>query len=617
MRLPRQTGYRCTISALVLAQALGTAAAKPAPTPRENPPEVGDRLVLATHHRKPDVGDLDKETCFPLREIRISGLTLIDVETVRRKVEPLAYDCIGNTLAKSIVGSINEAHALEGFITTQGYLPDQDIRRTGVLNINVVTGRVDKIVYREADSVEALPLRERVEKAWQPVRDARGPWAFVNAVSGLVDRLDDPLDHFQILDGESLSEVKSWMAFDLDADDTLNITDVQRGLDVLNKVPSNHTEAKLLPGSAPATSIVQVTNDRSDSFRAVAGYEVNGTSINRSGNTVAKRARLDVAKDNLIGINDTFSSTLASGVNSNEVQARIAVPWQRFRLSADASYSEQLTVLTERTEFLLQSANVAGSASYLLERSKEQQTLIETSLGWRQVQRHINSEPLTPQRVVPLRIGLSRVHSWEAPSNGLLLGRELSYGFGVSRGLPIWNATRDPAKPIPAAPRAEFWKLDAALGLAQGLRDIGVVRIDVLGQWTDHPLYFDDQLTLGSLTSVRGFANTAAKVDRGVVLRSEFAARVPVEILNLDGNDWPFLDDTLRAVQPYAFADGGYGEIIADRRTLTRASAGGGVRYAYGRTNFDISIAQPVYARGTPRNRYSPEVYFALNLKLM
>lgn len=614
MRFLEPTNYRCAALALILIQTLGTATV--AAAPHEIPMEARAALVLTTHHRKPDVSGIDKEPCFPLREIRIAGLELIDVEIVRNKVEPHAYDCIGNTLAKAIVGSINEAHAADGFITTQGYLPDQDIRKTGVLNINVVTGRIDKIAYREAENVEALPLRERIEKAWEPVRDAKGPWAFVNALSGLIDRLDDPLDHFQILDGQSVSAVKSRLAFDLDPEDTLNVSDVQRGLDVLNKVLSNHAEVKLLPGDAPATSIVQVTNDRSDSFRAVAGYEINGTSINRSGNTVAKRARLDVAKDNLIGINDTFASTLASGLNSNEVQARISVPWQRFRFSVDAGYSEQLSFLTERTEFLLQSANAAGSASYLLERSKDQQTTIDASLGWRQVQRHINSEPLTPQRVVPLRIGLSRVHTWEASSEGVLLGRELSYGFGVSRGLPVWNATLDPAKPISSAPRAEFWKFDAAIGFAQGIRDIGVVRADVVGQWTDHPLYFDDQLTLGSLSSVRGFANTAAKVDRGVLLRSEFIAKIPVDLMQIDSNEWTFLDDTLRACQPYAFADAGYGEIIADARTLTRASAGGGMRYAYGRTNFDISIAQPVYARGTPRLKYGPEIYFALNVKL-
>ncbi|SFJ80583.1 Hemolysin activation/secretion protein [Methylobacterium brachiatum] len=614
MRLSRHTSCRRAALAAILAGTLGPVMAEAAQ--HENP-ELRNRITLTTHHQKPSVNGIDKEACFPLREIQISGLELIDTGSVRSTVEPLAYDCIGNTLAKAIVGAINEAHAAAGFITTQGYLPDQDIRKTKSLKINVVTGRMDKFVYRETDGVEALPLRERLEKAWEPVREARGPWALVKAVSGLVDCFDDALDHFQILDSQPQSEAKIWLAFDLDPDDALNISDVQRGLDVLNKVPSNHAEAKLLPGSAPATSIVQIMNDRSDSFRAIAGYEINGTSINRSGNTVAKRARIDVAKDNLIGINDTFASTLASGLNSNEVQARVSVPWQRLKFAIDAGYSEQLSFLTERTEFLLQSANVTGSASYLLERNKEQQTTVETSLGWRQVQRHINAEPLTPQRVVPLRIGLSRVHSWEASSEGLLLGRELSYGFGVNRGLPIWNATLDPAKPIPSAPRAEFWKLDAALGVAQGLRDIGVLRIDVVGQWTDHPLYFDDQLTLGSQSSIRGFANTAAKVDRGVVVRSEFAARLPIDLLKIDSNDWTLLDDTLRALQPYAFADAGYGEMIADAHGLTRASVGGGMRYAYGRTNFDISIAQPVYAQGTTRIKYSPEVYFTLNLKLL
>lgn len=613
-RLSRRTAIvAClSIAAVDVARAAGARAATTRPDPA-----TGETLVVPTHTRKPDKAAAAAEPCFPVREIRINGIERIAPAAVQARVEPLAGRCLGSSRARAIVAAINEAHAEQGYATTQGYLPDQDIRQTGVLSVQVVTGRIDQVIYREEAGVEGLGLAERLGRAWEPVRDHKGPWGLINAISGLIDTIDDPLDHFQIIDGARHAHVKRWSALAFQPGEAVNVNEIQEGVDALNRVPSNHAEAKLVPGGQPATSHVEVINRRRNSFRLTAGYEVNGTDLNQSGSTVASRLRVDMAKDNLIGVNDAWSTSFASGIDSNEVRGRFSLPWQRFSFAIEGGYSEQLFPITRTAELFYQAGNASASASYLLERGRTRQTTVDASLGWRQIDRHINSQRLTPQKIAPARLGLSRIHHFEGSGKGLLSGRQVSYGIGVSRGLTIWDATRDGPRAGPAAPRAQFWKLDAAAGFAQGLRDLGVLRIDVTGQWTARPLYQDEQMTLGSVSSVRGFTNTAAKVDRGVLVRSELA--LPVGGLmgrSDDKADPTFLNDMLRALQPYGFADGGHGRDLANARDLTRMSLGVGLRHAHGRTSFDLSVAYPVMERGAPRSPRGPEIYFTLNSRL-
>lgn len=590
-----------------------------------------ETMVIPTHADRPALEGIEDEACVPVTEVRIEGIALIDRGALQARLMPLAYRCMGNGVARALVGAINEAHADAGFVTTQGYLPDQDIRRSGALLINVIPGRIDKIIYKEEGRDGGASWLDRADSAWKSVRKAEGPWGLTNAVSGLLEIVDDPLDRFQLIDGARWPGVKRWVASELRPGNVVAIDDVQHAVDALNTVGSNRTEAKLAPGDEPATSTVVLTNRRADTFRMIAGFEVNGAGFDGSERTISKRLRLDTAKDNLIGINDSWSGSFASGLDSNEARARLSIPWRRLNLTLEGVYSEQATALTRSTELFYQSGYVIGSASYMLERSRTHQTLIDTSLAWRRIERDINGRQLMPQRTSVARIGLSRTHNFETTPLKLLfgarsgadtshlLGSQLSWGAGISRGLTIWDATRDGARPDPTAPRAQFWKFDGRVGVAQGLRDIGVLRLDIFGQWARYPLYADDQQVLGSISTVRGFMSTAARVDRGFVMRTEFAPTLPVDAWLSEAvrQARPFLNDMLRAVQPYTFHDFGHGRDLANKADLTRASLGGGLRFSHGRTNFDLSFARPLLDNSRFRGKKGAEVYFSINTKLL
>src|SRR5262249_7757989 len=160
--------------------------------------------------------------------------------------------------------------------------------------------------------------------------------------------------------------------------------------DQINRAASSHAQVKLEPGDRPATSKVVVDNNREDSFRINAGYELNGADINGSGDTVPSRFKVDAAKDNLIGVNDAWRLSYAGGLDSNEARAAFSLPFRRFTVSLDAGYSESLSEVAPGIELFSRDGNVAASVGYLVFRSRDRQVTLDNTLSWRNDERFIN-----------------------------------------------------------------------------------------------------------------------------------------------------------------------------------------------------------------------------------
>lgn len=597
--------------ALAVAVVLGMGSGAHAQQGRQGPSvspsaaKAGQSITVATSRLGPAGARQGAEVCFPVETIEINGLEVVDPEVVRSAVSPKATNCIGNASAKEIVAAINEAYSSRGFVTTQGYVPQQDIKGSKRFIVNVVTGRVGKIVYREEAADETFSA------AVDRLKQSKGPWDFVKNVSGVVDTLDNWLDRFQLIPPETAGGLKAWLATPLDAGDALNLDRLQQGIDNLNKAASQKAAAKLEAGEAPGTSNIAITNPRQDAFRLSAGYEINGTSLNNTGNSTAKRLRFDLGKDNLIGINDQWSASYAGGIDSNEVRAAFALPVRWFLFAIDGGYSENLSALSKSAELFSQTYTGSASLSYLASRDKQQQTSFAGSLNWRHLERYINSAHLTPQTIAYARFGVSHQRFYD--------DRQLVLTFGISRGLKILDATRDPAERDFTTPRAQFFKLDGGASYAHAIKGWGVFKADLTSQWTALPLYSDDQLTLGSISTVRGFARHPFKADRGVILRSEFASAVPVDLLlGRAKEDLTLLSEMLGGTQGFVFADFGHGRDLANRRDVSRGSIGGGLRYRHGRLTADMTIAKPVYQMGLAKDRdtLKPEFYLTVSSKL-
>jgi hemolysin activation/secretion protein len=352
-----------------------SAAAAALPQPADVPP-----LLIATRPNPPSpnnplLKDAAKEPCFDVDIVEVRGVALIDRAELSAALMPLAHRCLGNSIANAILAAISEQHAARGYVTTQGFIPTgQDLKTSRRLVINVITGRVGAIRYHETEA--DLGLAE----AYGRLTQALTPWAFLLATSSLVDALDNPLDRFQLIDGGRFPAVKRSMAMPVAFGDPLQMDLVQQGLDQMNKVSSTHAAAKLRPGTDPGTSDIEIDNPAQDSFRLFAGYEINGGSINGLPGTSPQRLRIDAAKDNLIGINDGWTASIASGVDTNEVRASLAIPWRWWTLSVHQGYSESLQAIGDTAYLFSRTYDSALGLSYLAWRTSDLQMSADSSL---------------------------------------------------------------------------------------------------------------------------------------------------------------------------------------------------------------------------------------------
>lgn len=135
-------------------------------------------------------------------------------------------------------------------------------------------------------------------------------------------------------------------------------------------------------------------------------------------------------------------------------------------------------------------------------------------------------------------------------------------------------------------------------------------------QYANVPLYSPDQFTVGGLTSVRGFNASPVLGDRGAHLRTEIGLRPPVEALfsNL-GWTSKWLAGRAKAIEGYAFADGGYVYDVANARETMLAGAGVGVRIRDHRLTLDVSVARGLF-RNDPNDELATEVYLTAGWKV-
>jgi hemolysin activation/secretion protein len=540
------------------------------------------------------------EPCFPVETVTVSGIELVDRGEIADVIRPLAGRCQGNTLVKGILVAINGVYAKHGFVTTQAYLPKQDLKTAHKLAIEIKVGRIAEVRYEEVPVWAEGPYFERLGKRFREIFSANDLTAFFSSLDRFVETIDDPLE--QPLIANPAARVGP--ATVIHKGEPLELEAMQQGLDVMNKSASSKAQAKLEPGPDPASSVVVIKNAPTDAFRVIAGYDTYGTRA-----TGVQRARLDMARDNLIGVNDTWKASLTSAANSNELSAGFALPVQWFVVTFDTKYSETLVPLGAFAELFAQNASATLAGVATVQRTPAER--LDLSLGVRLSgnDRTINDVALTPQRFFAIQAGLTK--SWTLGKTGML-----TVGVTGSKGLDAWIATQDPTDAGATTPRAQFKKVEGSLNLNWAPVEGITVSSALSTQWSNTPLYSVEQLTLGSLSTIRGFKDAPFSVDRGGHWRNDIAARLPVDamIKTFSWNVDPWIANRFRALEGYVFVDAGYGEDVANRRNDLLIGTGVGLRYRDSRITADWSVARGVYenAKSAPD---STEMYLNIGVK--
>ncbi len=468
--------------------------------------------------------------CFDIQAITVDGVTLLTPQELAAITGKYVPRCLQGADIQAVMRELDAAYADQGYITSKTYIPPQNLQG-GRLILQMVEGRVEDILL--IDDTKQIETR-------------RGQRQLATAFPGTKGGL------FQLRDFE-------------------------QGLDQMNRLASVEAILKLQPGTEPGDSYVIVQRIQKDRFR---GYVRFDNQAARS--TGRNRLSFETEIDDLFGLNDTWTLGYSGTENTNALSFYGSVPIGYWTLESDLSYSEYLTPLSALAELFGYSWTGGVRARYVVARGQTTTTELSFGVKVRQSERFINDVRLIPQDLTTLNIGVKHLRLGERARN--------SYDAMLSIGTPLLGADRDPSGQASDIPRAQFYKVTAGWQRQGQLGKAGTLVTDLRAQWSSHTLYGSEQLSLGSLYTVRGYDTAIANGETGAYIRND---------LYLSSNIWNTLPQKAAnwiapKAQTYLFLDAGVAYDRARDTTETAAGIGFGLSWYHKRYTISGAFGVPL-----------------------
>jgi hemolysin activation/secretion protein len=444
---------------------------------RRNEPVDG----LDTRRLRPDIAVPDLGAgCRAIRAIRINSAPHLSAATRQAITANFAGRCLGVSDMERILGEITRDYIDRGFVTTRAYLPQQDLG-SGQLEVLVVEGVIEKIAINDGDK-KSVSIGN----------------TFPGRVGGL-----------------------------------LNLRDLEQGIDQINRLPSNNARLDIQPGDTPGGSRVVINNQAASPFRVNLSTDNQGSE-----STGAAQSAISLYADNLLSFNESLSITHRQSLPntpgrkySGSDSLNFSIPFGYSTLSLGANRAVYFSPITLGSGLELISSGSIKSSNIRLDRVvyRDQSTraLLAATLTTKDSQNYLDTFFLdvSSRKLTVLDL--------DANLTTGLWGGVLSLDAGLARGLSALGALRDaPGRPD-TAPRAQFSKLKAGFNYARPFRVAGTdlaFTSQMTAQKARHALYGSEQIAIGGLYSVRGYAKNSLSGDDGYYWRNEISLRQPLTL---------------------------------------------------------------------------------------
>ena len=475
--------------------------------------------------------------CRDIHTIEIVNAGAMDEEDKKSILGPYLGKCLDVAAIEKLLGDITFFYIGRGEVTTRAYLPGQDLSH-GMLKILVVEGRIS---------------------------DLKLEGSGVNIATA-----------FPGLKGK-----------------TLNLRDLEEGLDQLRRLASNNPTLELESGANPGDTIVVIRNEPARRWHISAGGDNYG-----SDSTGREQGFVTVGLDNLLGLNDYLTYTRrqsylgghSKGSRSNSVF--FSVPHGRALLSAgwsDSDYkSEYLAPLTATLLSLTgDSETLFVRGDYAFYRDRLTRVSFNTTVTRKTTNNFVNG--------IKLNVSSRTISTVDA---GFSVTSRIGDAFvggniGVVRGLKVFNALEDADGLTSHDPQAQFTKLvlgaSAMIPFEIAGHGAGFAS-QISAQLADSALYSSDQISIGGIYSVRGFLDNSLGGDNGFYTRNDLSLYQPLGVF------W----DAPAMLRPYLAVDVGHAQAKGlNAPDGTFVGAGLGLGFAAGPVSADIFAGRPLEV---PRN---------------
>ncbi|WP_239068368.1 ShlB/FhaC/HecB family hemolysin secretion/activation protein [Aquipseudomonas alcaligenes] len=414
------------------------------------------------------------ESCFVINSIQLKGATLIPAVSQRELLKPFEKRCLGSGQLNELLKAITQYYIDAGYVTSRAYLPQQDLS-DGELDVLVIEGRLEGL-----DSSAIASERELA------------------------------------------------MAFPGQTGEPLNLRELEQLVDQLGRLPSRPALLELVPGAEVGGSRVQLKGEPTKPWRTTLSRHNDGDV-----STGEQQWGLGLDWDSPLGLADQLS--LRGGLDAVSDEFRhsdnqslyysLPYGWWTFSYSYNQSYYRNQA---EGSGFVFEMDGESRThtlrAERLLHRDALSKTSINAGISHLRTRNYIDDAliDVSSQRLSETQLGFNH-------------GRRIGSAFvnadiGWQRGIGAFDAQRE-GDPMPGVPVARYNKYSLTLSYLQPFQLWGEsFSFDSLanGQWSEDVLYSPQRISIGGLSSVRGFKEQSLSGDSGGYWRNQLRWTRPV-----------------------------------------------------------------------------------------
>lgn len=352
-----------------------------------------------------------------------------------------------------------------------------------------------------------------------------------------VNIIESHLENIIINDGKFLDKMQKITAFGFPEGDekVLNLYEIERGIDQMNRLSSNNAVIKILPGTADNQSIVAVENHPKNTTRINASYDNIGSAT-----TGEKRDTISLAQDNLLHLNDSFSISRTSNdfdpeyykKRSGSTSGNFSVPLGRHTFSLSISRSSYLFLTGPSKTTRAHGKTLTKTAGFdsILIKNKKFKITSNFNISSR------NNQNFTGDVKTEVSSRKASIATASLSNTFFFDDGSLFLKPSYSKSLNILDAQKNSANLPSNAAHAQFdiFKFYGNYGKKFTIpyfKTPTSYSFTLDSQIAKQKLYGVDQFSSGGFYSVRGFRSSSISADSGYNLRNEFSANLGQLIL--------------------------------------------------------------------------------------
>ncbi len=413
------------------------------------------------------------DTCFNITEIVLRGadnLFQVEKESLR---QPYLNQCLNLNDIDALRTDIDRFYISRGWIMSRAYLEPKQNISGGVLVFRILEGKLDSIDLNQNEPEERRQI--------------------ATAFPDMVEQI-------------------------------IHIRDIEQGLDQMNRLASNRATMNIEPvKDKPGYSRIRIQNTPANRHRLYFGFDNQG-----SNSTGRERARLKADLDNLLSLNDHWYLSTTDTIGGGEMRKEsksynlgVSIPYGYWTYSFDTSHSEYISTV-ESAAVPFQTSGDSSNDSFKISRIAHRDQNSKTSLNLTLTVKETNSFledvrlDTSSRKLTIFDIGVS--HLLRNP------GSIWSFQVIYSRGLDILGAATDGPESGNTIPKAQFEKLAWDISIDLPIKAWGEAwsyRGSWSGQVSRDPLFSSEQISMGDLSSVRGFRDSPIPGDAGLYFNND------------------------------------------------------------------------------------------------